>query len=841
MQTKILAFSIRHPKTVFITLFLLCAVAIAAMFKVKVDTDPENMLSHDNYARQIHDQVKQQFLLSEMLVLGVINDTDKDGVYNPQTLSKLHQLSEKVKHLDGVIYDDLMSLSTSDNITQTADGQIQFHRILDGDIKSSADALKIKQQVKRLPMLENTLVSGDNKAAGIYLPITAKDQSYRLYGEIQEIIATLEPGNEQYHITGLPVAEDTFGVEMFKQMAISAPAAGLLIFVIMLFFFRSVQVVIAPMIVAMATVILSMGLMIGSGFAVHIMSSMIPIFLMPIAVVNSIHMLSNFTDKYKKDSDAKQLITDSVRELFRPMLFTSVTSLIGFASLNTADIPPVKVFGSFVAIGIAIAFLLTIIFIPAYVSVMSKKQLSKMASRIHKSESEQGMLGRFLEKMPAVIERYSASIIAFMAVVLGISIWGITKINVNDNPMNWFQSDHPIRKADKELNAHFAGTYQAFLSFDAPTKGIEDIGPKLVASFEAAPASAKQRLDDIIASAKTKQNAVEHLAEEVMNEQFAASEDASTYWDQALNILENEQQKPFLEPENLAYIEKLQQALAESEVVGKTLSVVDMLKTVNRELQGGKQEHYALPQTVAQAQQSIITMQSSHNPKQVWHMITPDYHSTVLWLQLKSGDNQDMNKVVEHAAQFFDNNPPPNNIEQQWSGLTYINVIWQDTMVKGMLASLGSSFVIVALMMIVLFRSLIWGMLAMLPLTLTIALIYGLIGITGKNYDMPVAVLSALTLGMSVDFAIHFIERGKLVRNAKNWRRDLQNVFAAPGRAIARNAIVIALGFTPLLLAPLVPYQTVGVFMALIMGISCMVTLVLLPAISYQFNKLLFR
>jgi predicted RND superfamily exporter protein len=130
----------------------------------------------------------------------------------------------------------------------------------------------------------------------------------------------------------------------------------------------------------------------------------------------------------------------------------------------------------------------------------------------------------------------------------------------------------------------------------------------------------------------------------------------------------------------------------------------------------------------------------------------------------------------------------------------------------------------------------------MVPLSLTIALIYGIIGLIGKDYDMPVAVLSSLTLGMAVDFAIHFLERTRMAyRECGNWRQASQAMFEEPARAIARNIIVIAVGFTPLLLAPLMPYKTVGIFLASIMLISGLATIILLPAILTVGERFLFR
>ncbi len=125
----------------------------------------------------------------------------------------------------------------------------------------------------------------------MFIPIEAKNMSHRIAGEIQEIVDRHSTG-EKYFIAGLPVAEDSFGAEMFKQMAMSAPIAGAIIFLLLLFFFRNIKIAISPMIVAVSSVIWAMGLLIFTGNTVHIMSSMIPIFLIPIAVLNSIHIIS---------------------------------------------------------------------------------------------------------------------------------------------------------------------------------------------------------------------------------------------------------------------------------------------------------------------------------------------------------------------------------------------------------------------------------------------------------------------------------------------------------------------------------------------------------------------
>jgi len=106
---------------------------------------------------------------------------------------------------------------------------------------------------------------------------------------LREKIATFD-GEDEFYITGLPVSEDQFGVEMFIQMAICAPLAMIVVSLLMFYFFRKAALVAASMGVAMVAVIVAMGLLIATGNTLHIMSSMIPIFIMPIAVLDAIHI-----------------------------------------------------------------------------------------------------------------------------------------------------------------------------------------------------------------------------------------------------------------------------------------------------------------------------------------------------------------------------------------------------------------------------------------------------------------------------------------------------------------------------------------------------------------------
>jgi predicted RND superfamily exporter protein len=845
--TRLLQLAIEKPKLVYTLVLLMVVISLAMMPNLKIDTDPENMLSSDAPARVFHNQTKADFQMRDMIVVGIVS---KNSIFTPSALQVVEQLSTEILQIEGVIQQDLLSLSVVDNITQEKNNQgenngIRFEYLMKQAPSSLEGSLAIQQAVKRLPMLNNTIVSGDNKAIAIYVPIQAKDMSYNIAEKIRTISGNFPAelvANVDFHITGLPVAEDQFGYEMFVQMGVAAPLAGLAIFVLLWYFFRNFPLIIAPMVVAMATVIIVMGSLIGMGFTVHIMSSMIAIFLMPIAVVDSVHILSEFAEKYKTGDDAGDVVKGVMKHLYTPMLYTSITSAIGFYSLMLTPIPPVKVFGAFIGTGILLAFALTIIYVPAYISRLKPETLAKLHDAIVRMEKK-GRLANVLERLGSfATQKTKLILIGFVALFL-ISIEGVSRIEINDNPVNWFKADHEIRIADKVLNEHFAGTYDAWLVFnnnEGDNNGEVKKFKEVLATFTADSASAKKIHTFInnVNSAKKESLFNQHLLVLLDDLTFSAPDKDQVIIEQLVNIADSafNDSKVFLDPTLLNWQSDFQQALLATGLVGKSNGLADIVKTVNRELFSGEDKDFTLPETSNGVAQTLLQYQSSHRPQDLWHFVTKDYQKSLLWLQMTSGDNQHTTKVVNWTETYITNNPMPKNISYQWAGKSYLNIVWQDAMVNGMIDSLLSSFVIVFLMMVLLFRSFKYGILAMLPLTLTISMIYGLIGWIGKDYDMPIAVLSALTLGLSIDFAIHFLQRAReLEKELGSLTQALTAMFQEPSRAISRNAIVIAVGFTPLLLSPLMPYITVGFFLASIMALSALVTLVLLPALMTLF------
>ncbi|MDH5481166.1 MAG: MMPL family transporter, partial [Nitrosomonas sp.] len=585
--------------------------------------------------------------------------------------------SQNPDHWEGVIEVDMIAPSMVDNIEQGGLGTVNFSWLMPQPPTNEEDAIAIRDRAARIPFLHDTLVSADGKAIALYLPLTSKDVSYEVRKALLEYVADWEYTGDQVYITGLPVAEDTFGVEMFVQMAVSAPLAMLVIFLLLWWFFRNFMLIISPMVVALVCSLSTMALLVISGNTVHIMSSMIPIFIMPIAVLDSVHILSEFFDRYPQIKDRRRTIEQVMQHLFQPMLFTTLTTIAGFASLALTPIPPVQVFGIFIALGVFLAWFWTIIFIPAFIMLMPEHKLADFGHTRNDADNI-SLMNKILQRTGKLTYQHARKIISGTVLLAVIAIWGISLIQVNDNPVKWFVDSHPIRVADRVLNEHFGGTYMAYLQFEQsadnePTMEYEQaLKQRLVArkikAIENNYYSATSIFDQIIAITTSESYAavsgdalltkLSTIAETSLD---AASDEEYDTWDDVLLFLDQERQRSeiFKKPEVLGYLDSLQQHLSENDIVGKSNSVVDVVKTVHRELLLGKDEAFRIPETTNAVAQTLVTYQNSHRPQDLWHFVTPDYRKAVLWLQLTSGDNRDMETVINDVEAFVIDNPPP--------------------------------------------------------------------------------------------------------------------------------------------------------------------------------------
>jgi len=825
-----------------------------------IDADPENMLEYDEPVREFNRERKKTFSLYDLIVVGVVDDESENGVFNISGLADIYDLAEFAKDIQwtdekgevaGVVPIDLITPSTMEDVRQAGPGTVNFSWLMDGPPQTKSAALDIRDRALNQPVLNGSLVSEDGRSIALYIPITSKGVSYKIAEQLRERIASYA-GDNQYWITGLPVAQDQFGVEMFIQMGLTTPLATMLLFFLLWYFFRNLTLVASAIMVAMLSVTITICLLIATGHSIHIMTSMIPIFIMPIAILDSIHILSEFHDRYPVFKDRRKTINHVMSKLSLPMFFTSITTGIGFMSLNFMPIPPLQAFGTFVGIGVIVAWLLTVTLIPAYIALMPERKFENFGLKKNgKSDQHSSFLHHALPSLGAYSIRNSRRILFLMVPIGALAIFGASQIVANDNPVKWFGKEHNIRQADQILNKSFGGSYMAYLALgtDQTSGSFDSYVSRLVLRIMAQDFATKNILislvKDLSHTNSTTSELFAALYDAIGLQLRGANTDVEiSAWDDVISFLDDvrAETETFKDPEVLVYMSNLQSFIEEDAAVGKSNSVVEIVKTVYRELVSGEDTDYRIPPSSAGVAQTLITFQNSHRPHDLWHYVTPDYQEANVWVQMKSGDNQDMSRVEALVTKYFSDNPPPHNLTHQWFGLNYINVIWQDYITIGTVKAMAGSFVIITLLLIILFKSVLWGLLAAVPLAFSIAMLYGGVGLFGKSLDAPISILGAISLGLAVDYAIHFVMRSRdIAKNQDNWPDTARLVFGEPARAITRNALILGVGFLPLLVAPLIPYKVVGLMLSSILVLAGIATLIILPALITLLQGRLFK
>jgi uncharacterized protein len=757
-------FATNHPRLIVAVTLFITALFCTQFPRITLDTNPKNMLPPDSAVRVWNDQIDQTFRLYEDTIVVAVQNSE--GVINPKTLGNIHQVTEKILTIEGVAARDLVSFNTIDHIGAGAEG-LDVAPLMAVPPTSPAELSALRDKLVGNPLFTDRIISKDETMAAIYIPLEKGANGKLIADQIKTIIAAQDKG-DNFYVAGDPVVRDTFGAEMFTMMGLFAPIAGMIMFIAILWMFKSLPLAMAMMAVAMVSILCSMGLLIGLGFSVHIMSSMAPVFLMAIAT-DSIHIFNEFYHRYRKGDNKQQAIHDTLDAVSRPVRFTAFATAAGFAVLLFMQIIPVQIFGGVIVFGTLLLRLLSFTLIPALLMLMDE---NKILAAVARENATQQNSKSWLLRFASAGVNHPKKIIALGALAVGISVIGMTQININNNLVEWFTKSSEVRIADEKINQSLGGTASGYIVAIAPqAEGIKT-------------------------------------------------------------------------PEAMQYIDGLQRHLESLPEVGKTFSIADYVKRINRVLHDDNADFYNIPTDADTIAQYLFLFGMSAKQSDLDNVIDYPFQQANIWLQLKTWDADAMRNVIRAVEDYHSKNPI--NLEFKPAGTAYFNVVWNDEVLWDMLKGFILALVVVFILLAVNFKSIRWAIVGYIPLLFTIMMIYGVIGFSGKDFDMPISVLSCLSLGMAVDFSIHFISRlrqrvTETARTGETLAENLLWTAARPGKGIMRNAILFAAAFSVMMFAPLTPYITVGAFILSMMLVSALITLIYLPALILLFQRWLFE
>ncbi len=460
---KLLYQTLKYPKMIIaLSVFSTLLFFLAMIQNSRMETDLDEYMPRDHPAFIYSDQAEEWFNIQDGIIVAIEN---RAGIYNSGTLEKVKKLTRALQAMDEINKDDVTSLYSADNIVGSEFGlEVRpFFKKTPGD---SDELGSLRQAVLNNEMIYGRLVNLNETVTLIVAEIADDAFSQEFYQRITSLSKEFE-GPEKLYVAGRPIVEGTMAYLGPRDMQRMVPIVVAVIILILMFLLRSARATLFTMLVVLFSVIWAFGLMAILKIPIYAVSTMIPVMLIAIGVADGIHLYSHLHLYVKKRPycSGTEATVDMIRNMWKPVAMTSVTTAVGFISLLTSDVYPIKYFGLFTAFGVLMAMVFSLLLIPAGLVVFG-------LPRWKQARSDDKMVeNRFLTAIATGVVRHKYLTFAVTIVIVVVSLYGMSKVWINSSFLEKFEKTSDIVQTDAFINRHFGGTSTLNVIIDASEEG----------------------------------------------------------------------------------------------------------------------------------------------------------------------------------------------------------------------------------------------------------------------------------------------------------------------------------------------------------------------------------
>ncbi len=473
----------------FVTVILMTAITLylgSFLKDLHMDNDIASMIPDDHPTNIAQNKIEEDFGVAEMVMVGLVTD----NIYNIEFLQKIKNISKKLKRLKiesdpftdpetgerktrmKRCIEDVISLHTMPYIEGTEDG-MEVGDLMKKVPRNDKETALLKERIASWDIYEGILVSADATATLIgieYKSSLSYDEMMRMADRVRQAVEEIDFGNNvDVYIAGEPFVASVISKQMVEDNQRMLPAVFAVVVIFLLFVMRRFSSVILIFITIGMSVVWTMGFIGRLGYPIALMSSSIPILLVAIGSAVCIHIVSHYNDERAEGRDAATAVGNTIHIIGVSILATSVTTMVGFLSLVASGLVPIKEFGLFTAVGIGVAFIVSVFFVPSILIILNKFSGKKAAKndKNRKSGKANIDLVPLLNKLFELTSRYSKPVTVAIVLVIVAAAYFSTKIYSDMNPVMNFKEKAEIRKAEAMLNEKFCGTTTMVVTVEA--------------------------------------------------------------------------------------------------------------------------------------------------------------------------------------------------------------------------------------------------------------------------------------------------------------------------------------------------------------------------------------
>lgn len=803
------SFILVHPKKVlFIILVSVLFLGFHAT-KLEIDASADTLLLEHDKDLKFSREIYKRYGTSDYLLLAY---TPKHDLLSEETLQSIASLSQSLKALPSVhsitsILNVPLLQSPPKNLASLVDNVPTLE-------KGGVDKELVKHEFLNSPLYSNALVSSDFKTTAILIylerdekyfsliqqkeelelkkkeqPLSQEEiqklknlqQEYKHHKEIQrqkehENIENIRQVMAQYQGSG-----ELFlgGVNMIVDDIITYIKGDLLIYgttllailiAVLWMIFRHLRWILVTLGICLLSVISTSGLLGVFDWQVTVISSNFISLQLIITISIVVHLIVRYNELHNENPHASQreLVLQTVLSKAKPSFFAIITTIAGFSSLMVSDIKPVINLGWMMSTGIAISLLLGFLVFPSVLMLLKKVE-------VHKTDLQH--LFSMTKLCSNSVTRFGKPILIISAIVFVFSLWGASKLIVENSFISYFKQSTPIYQGMKVIDQKLGGTTPLDVVMNFTTvEQIEDANDGFLDSFDA---------------------------------EFSVNQNAPEYW---------------FTPDRMYQIIKVHDYLESIDAIGKVQSLATTLK-IGKTLNEGKE-----------LESIQLALLYKKLPQEYKDIILSPYvsieNNQVRFTTRIIDSKEDLrrNELLEKIKTDLPMVVSPKDATFQLSSLMVLYNNMLQSLFKSQILTIGIVVGILFIMFLILFRSVYIACIALIVNIIPISIVFGVMGFLNIPLDIMTITIAAISIGIGVDDTIHYIHRfTQEYEKTNDYVQAMKNAHNSIGYAMYYTSLVIVLGFSILVLSNFIPTIYFGLLTVLVMFMVLLADLLLLP------------
>ncbi len=778
---------LKKPKSVFLLLVIVLLGFGYFSKDFKLDASSETLLIEGDPDLEYLKQINKRYGSRDFLILTY---TPNERMISEASINNLLSLKYKIQSLEWVHnVITLLDIPLLNNSEAPLEDRLKNFATLKDD---KVDKERGFKEILKSPVFKNFIISEDGKTSGIIVYIKKDETLKQLQGrnkkeieiykdnqkkknhknilQIREIIKSYSD-TSKIHLGGIPMIADD--MMSFIKNDIIVFGLGVLFFIIatLWFIFRKLIWIIVPISSCFFSVLIMTGLLGLLGWKVTVISSNFIALMLILTMAMNIHMSTRFIQLRNDFPNLKNLeiISITTSKMFWPILYTVLTTAFAFLSLIFSGIKPIIDFGWMMTLGLIISFIITFTLLPTLLNFISSNNMNIKENRKSKITSFFSNISINNKKV----------ILSTAVVVIVLSITGISRLEVENSFINYFNKNTEIYKGMKLIDEKLGGT--------TPLEVIIKFGDKEIKNLQ--------------------------------------TEDDDDFDDWGENEDQNDR-KYWFTKDKIDKIDNVHKYLDSLQPVGKVLSfssIIEVATQLNNNKPLGTLEMGVLYSKIPESIKKEI----------IDPYVSIENNEARISLRIKDSlDDLRRNELIKKINFDLKNQLKLDEDEFKLAGVLILFNNLLQSLFKSQILTLGLVMIGIFIMFMILFKNIKLSLIGVAPNFIAAFFILGIIGLLGIPLDMMTITIAAITIGIAVDNSIHYIYRFKEeFLKINDYNKTLKLCHSTVGVAILNTSITIVFGFSILMFSNFIPTIYFGVFTGIAMLFAMISVLTLLPSL----------